>query len=411
MEEKTRMTFPQFDKNACCGCGACSLVCGETAITMREDDYGFRYPELDLDKCVGCHICKNVCNYRYGKTRNDLLKAYAGASKDREILNSSTSGGVFTEVAKWMFENNGIVYGAVFQEKNNEVTLLHKVASNIAELEELKGSKYIPSNVEMAYLGIEKHLKNNVKVLFCGTACQVDGLYGFLRKEYKNLLTIDIVCHGVPSPKVFNDYLESLRNKYRAKKVRFKFRSKKVNGWQHGGVITLETKKKKAVEKKISYMLSPFYMSFMKGQILRYSCFSCKYAGKDRPADITLGDYWGVQREQKEILIQNGGQLEMEQGISCILINSKKGAQMIQAISDRLNLYETTFGKISKGNPALCQPATRPSDWELYYKSYFQNGYSEIERLYRKKYSKQIPMFYIKSKMPNWIKRKLKKNN
>lgn len=392
------------NKSQCCGCSACANICPHNAISMLPDEAGFEYPRVDEGKCVKCHLCENICNYANSKINNSPMEAYAGVSKNVSVLQNSSSGGIFTELASILLDEQGLVYGAQLSYENENIVLAHRRIDNKKELHRIRGSKYLQSHIGNTFTEIKKSLLEGKRVLFCGTACQVDGLYGYLKKDYENLYTVDIVCHGVPSPSIYNDYLKFLKVKYKADDIQLRFRDKKKNGWQHGAVITIK-KSGKIKEKKISFMMSSFYMAFMHSQIIRESCYSCKYACKNRPADITLGDFWGIQKEHPEILKRNGGLLNEENGISCILVNTEKGHELFEVSKKNIILYNSSFEKVVRKNPALQLPPSRPSDRDVYINEYIRHGYNGIEDLYKKKYGKKYPIFVIKNLIPNKIKR------
>lgn len=395
-----------MDKTQCCGCAACANICPTGAIVMEADEAGFEYPRILQDKCVGCGACESVCGFRNSKIESKCIGAFAGASADPEVLHTSSSGGIFSEIADDVFADGGIVYGACMKETGNGVQLYHLGVSSKEELRALRGSKYFQSSIGSVFREIKEELNRGRRVLFCGTACQVDGLNRYLKKPYDTLLTVDIACHGVPGPQIYRDYISWLKKKYHAEDIQIRFRDKKKNGWQHGAVIRIIKKNGSVREKKISYQMSSFYIAFMRGQILRDSCYSCEYSYRHRPADITLGDYWGIQVEHPQLLKRNGGPLDEENGISCIMINTEKGREAFDRCKKRLTVIESSVEKIIRKNPALREPPKRPQDTEAYREAYRNEGFDGIERLYRQKYGKKYWIFAIKNMIPNSIKRK-----
>ena len=396
-----------YEKHLCCGCGACAAICPKKAISLVPDQLGFEYPQIDKNKCINCNLCEKVCRFSTKSKEKSALKAYIAASKDLNTLLSTTSGGVFTEIAKIVIQNNGIVFGASFGTDGDNIILQHDAVDTEKELHNLSGSKYMQSSVLNCYLKIQSILTTGRIVLFCGTPCQVDGLYGFLQKNYDNLFTADIVCHGVPSVKLYNDYLLFLKKKYKAHQIEFKFRDKRLNGWAHGAVITIHKPNGSIKKKKIPYKMSSFYMTFMKSKLIRKSCYSCPYVNGNRKADITLGDYWGINKEHPEALKENGGMIDEDYGVSCILVNTDKGNKLIEMCKDHLNIYNTTSEKIMKNNQALCYSASIPKDREQYVQAYLQHGYEGVEALFQKQYGKQQWSLAIKNLIPFKLKRRI----
>lgn len=378
----------------CCACGACLNVCPKNAIKMREDDAGFIYPVIDEKKCIRCYQCKKVCNYQNRGKYNDPLKAYAAVNNDENQRMQSASGGIFSAIAKDVLLHDGVVYGAAF---NKDWSVEHHRIDDYKELIELQGCKYTQSNTAFTFKSVLKDLKADKFVVYSGTPCQIDGLYGYLKKDYDNLLTVDIVCHGVPSNKMFNDYIASIEEKYDSNVSFFTFRDKNI-GWGINGSLTIQNKKHKIWESA-----SPYLYLFSKGKIYRENCYQCKYTSVHRPADLTLGDYWGIEKEHPELL----DQLDERKGISLIIANSKKGQSYLNNLS-KLDKYESTVEKVARGNAQLNHPTEKGNRDDLI-NTYINKGWQGLEERYRKeigikKYSSQL-----KSLVPRKVKRVLKK--
>lgn len=389
------------DKKDCCGCWACVNACPHQAISMREDQYGFLYPQIDDSQCVGCCLCKNVCNYQSGEVQNSPIETFAAIGKDTKLTRKSTSGGIFASIAKQFIDNGGFVCGACFDEQWN---LNHEIVSNIEYLPKLQGSKYLQSNIGSCYNEIKKLLVDGKNVLFSGTPCQVDGLYGFLRKKYENLTTIDIVCHGVPNNQMFHDYLHYLEKKHNGSITSFVFRDKDL-GWGCHGRVTFDTPKGK-IEKKQWESSTSYIYYFRGGWIYRENCYYCKYACQHRPADITLGDFWGIEKVHPEYLGRGGW--NEEEGVSLVLVNTSKGKYIIKNYSNVLDLRPSTYGKASARNGNLKHPTKKPVDRNVVLDAYSLGGWDKIEYLFKgvgwKRYITQIKML-----LPKGLKRYLKR--
>ena len=396
------------NKDECCGCNACASICPTGSIKMQYDDLGFLYPTINDSTCIKCGRCVKACDIKNVEKHNVPIKAFAGVSKESSIRLRSTSGGIFAVLAQEIIRSGGIVYGAIMKKNDGRYTVRHIGVSDISDLKKLQGSKYMQSTLEGVLPEIKEFLSTGKKVLFCGTPCQVAALKRYLGKEHSTLITIDILCHGVPSVKMFNDYIEYEKQKRKADGFSIDFRNKLKNHWTHGAVITIR-KHNKSKQRTIFYNLSSFYMSFMDGHIMRDSCYKCKYASKFRPADITLGDYWGIKIEHPELLKCNGGQMDHEMGISCITANSQKGLELLQQCREQLVLFETQYEKIAKSNPSFERPTSKPIDRDEYITEYVKNGFEAIDNLYRIKYKRKIPIFKLKNSIPYNVKSKIRK--
>lgn len=301
------------EKEDCCGCGACLNICPKHAITMQEGECGFIYPVIDADKYVRCGKCKTVCAFQNSGVKNSPIECYAAVSKNVEQSKNSASAGIFAAIATKIIEDGGIVYGAAFDE---DWKVHHISAETLDQLCALQGSKYAHSDIERIYSDVKEQLTIGRQVLFSGAPCQVSGLQGYLGGEYENFLTIDIVCHGVPSNRMFQDYLKTLENRHGGKVTSFTFRDKSI-GWGINGSAVIKGKKRKIWQSASSYL---YY--FTRGWIYRENCYICPYACEHRPADITLGDYWGIEKEHPELLGKS--RWDESKGVSCLIVNSAK---------------------------------------------------------------------------------------
>lgn len=294
--------------------------------------------------CIDCGICVKKCPVLTDVTRYNSLQIYASKIKDEDALFRSTSGGVFYELAKLILGKKGVVFGCAYDEN---LVARHIYVDNLEDIKKLQNSKYVQSNLEGIFAKVKEFLQSNTPVLFCGTGCQVAGLKAFLSKDYEHLYTADIVCHGVPSPKLFEKYLGWLEKKTGDKITYFNFRSKKSHGWQH--YFQYDTKTKS----KVTYgLFDPYYNAFISSKTIRESCYSCKFANTQRPADITLGDYWGIEQAHPDFY--------SSKGVSLVLVNSEKGTKMWQDIANTLTYIESDIKKAVPLNSNLVNPPKRP---------------------------------------------------
>ena len=236
----TNQLYP--DKSKCCGCGSCAASCPKNAISMKNDENGFRYPVIDPEKCVDCGICLRSCAFQNIKETNIPLAVDAAVRKDREKLKKSASGGMFAVIAEKIISQGGAVYGCSMERVGGKLYPMHRKAENLRELSSLLGSKYVQSDLGNVFGDIKKELLTERKVLFCGTPCQVAGLKGFLKKDYENLLTLDLICHGVPSAKMFQDYIAHTEQKRKIKIENFRFRAKTGRTGLSGEIIYTDGK-------------------------------------------------------------------------------------------------------------------------------------------------------------------------
>jgi len=329
----------------CCGCNACGDVCAHGAITFKTDIEGFWYPVVDETKCVDCRLCERVCPELHigelKKNDNNPPVTVAAINKNMAVRWDCTSGGAFSALAEVMYEQGGYVSGAVYDEN----FLVHNFVSDKPEdLSRLRSSKYLQSNAEGLYVRIRELLRNGKKVLACGTPCQMAALRLFLHKDYDNLVIVDFICRGVNSPKVYRKYLDSLERKYGGKVVYVKAKNKEL-GWRN------LTRKVVFDNGKVYYgvkMDDNFRRGYHTNVFCRPSCYTCQYKGFPRIADITIADYWGIEKINKN--------LDNNIGTSMILLNSKKGENFFGQVKDKIEWEYTTFESILPGNVALTKP-------------------------------------------------------
>ena len=330
------------DYEKCTGCGACVQRCPKRCISWTQREFGFRYPQIDKDACVNCGQCEKVCPIDKALEVSAEQKAYAAVHKDDEVLAKSTSGGAFTAIADAVFAQGGIVYGAAMLDG---MQVKHIRTSGKDDFEGLRSSKYLQSDTGTTYQMVEQDLKQGKTVLYSGTPCQIDGLKNFLGKDYENLYTADIVCHGVGSQAYFDKYMDYARERYGKIKA-LRFRSKEYAGWSCCGVVVVDSSD---CLKKIPYrdFDNYYYSYFLSGDIYRKSCYSCKYANTNRVGDFTLGDYWGVEALNLP--------LQTENGCSLLLVNNQHAMQLLDEI-ESLDRVETTVEQAAHCNKQLNAP-------------------------------------------------------
>lgn len=365
----------------CCGCTACENICPHNAISMQPDNLGFLYPVVNNNRCVECGLCEKVCQFKevYNRYENfSSPQVYALRLLEEEQLTRSQSGGAFFAIASHFIKNGGFVYGAAF---NEQWEVIHKRVDNLKDLESLRLSKYVQSNLSNIFLSVRNDLKENKTVLFTGTACQIAGIKSYIpQRLHENLYCIDIICHGVPSPQIWKDYLHYLEKKYHSKIISACFRNKRF-GW-HGAKETFILENGKELIRQTSNRL------YFNGLSIRKSCASCKFTNLNRVGDITIGDFWGLPKDspyEKD-----------NRGLSLILINSLKGDYILQYIKKDCIIEPSTTQKCLQ--PQLQYPARLSplqdafiKDYELYGFKYVGKKYGDLSwKFYRRKFFNQI---------------------
>lgn len=394
------------NKEMCCGCGVCMSVCSNKAICLIEDEYGFVYPEINAEGCVQCGLCIRVCPYKNKLDVNYPQKCYIAYHKQESIIMKSASGGAFAALASAVLGEGGVVFGAAYVEENENLSVQHIGIDSIDELYRLQGSKYVQSRTDKVFSEVKERLKQGKMVLFSGTPCQVAALKQVVDKQQENLITVDLVCHGVPSQKLFHIYLSYLENKFNGKIKQFNFRDKR-KGWENYTMNMLIRKNVRNFEKSIHCRNSAFYEHFLHADIHRENCYSCPYAQEKRISDITIGDYWGIRTSHPDITkLDNWNNLERN-GISCVLVNTEIGMKLLKNINN-LSMIHSTIEKIANENGQLRHPNERPKNRESILKSYLQS-YERVEYSYKKSVGKKWYFFKLKNLIPKGMKRNIKR--
>lgn len=369
------------DKKNCSGCKACYNICPKNCIEMCIDKEGFAYPKVDESKCINCGLCDKVCPEIniYGNERAYDKPTCLAAWNNVEITREdSSSGGVFTGIAEWIILNGGVVFGASYDET---FKVKHKEINAIEDLSELRGSKYVQSDINETLSKVKQNLDSGKKVLFTGTPCQVAGLYNYLQKEYEQLYTCDIVCHGVPSPTVFEKYKLDLEKQYESNIKSIAFRNKKY-GWKKYSVVMKFDNDGVYSE---TLARDVYMQGFLRNYYLRPSCYECSYAKILRVSDITLGDYWGIASKYPE--------LDDDKGTSLLLINTDKGKSMINGCKNDLFTKECDVDHAISGNPSIISSVKVPNLREKFFEDLNSRDFKYVIKKY------MSPPSYIQSKV------------
>lgn len=355
------------DPRACYGCTACVQICSHKAIRMMPDREGFMYPVVDQSKCVHCGQCSAVCPAENGPESLQAIAHYAVMNRDEATLKRSSSGGVFRLLAEYVLGLNGCVVGCVWDDDNRPVL---RIAENKEELLPMQGSKYLSSDPKDVFWEVRRRLVAGQIVLFTGSPCQNAGLLNFLRKPFDNLITMDFLCHGMPSQKVFEAYTAHLEQQYRGRVENFQFRDKEMRGWGHAESFIIGKKKRNRFGHT-----SPYTYGFINGYFNRYSCYECPFRG-NRFTDFTVSDYWGVGRYHSTF--------ETDKGVSAVSINSKKAEKIFHLIEPQCQVESTRAKWIAEENPAIMhnEPESVPSLRKVIYSMIEENGWKNVEENY-----------------------------
>lgn len=386
----------------CCACTACASICPKGAITMVPDENGFVYPVVDESKCVRCGLCEQVCAYRNDVppvSQKKVSVAVSGCTDVRE----SASGGLFAAFAQTVIDRGGAVYGCAMIYEKGQLWPRHICVTEQQDLIRLKGSKYVQSDLTGMYPDVRRRLAEGQTVLFSGTPCQVAGLKGFLRKEYENLFTVDIICHGVPGGKLFRDYISFEEKKRGAKITSFRFRDKS-QGWKLHGAMTLDSGETVYFEPEES----SYYQMFLNSYTYRENCYSCPYASDHRPGDVTIGDYWCVELVHPELLRENGGQLDHESGTSCLIVNNERGEQLLRQFGQGIVRWPSTYENAAKYNRQLMAPSSLKPERETVL-AMARESYETVDAWYQRRLRKIKMKRAVRRAVPRPVKKLLRK--
>lgn len=375
----------------CCGCTACASICPHDAITMKPDALGFLYPDVDDSKCIDCGLCEKVCafNDNYDTSLNlDKPLAYGARHKDMKEIETSRSGAAFIAISDYILEQGGVVYGAGY---TDHFRVVHKRATTKEERDEFKGSKYVQSDMCGVFRQVKKDLRDGLIVLFSGTPCQTSGLNSYVGKKLReNLYLVDIVCHGVPSPFVWRDYLAYLEKKQGSPIVWVNFRDKQKYGW----AAHHETFKFKTEGGKMS-----FKYLFYKHIMFRKSCGKCHFTNLKRPSDITIADFWGWEKTDPRFN-------EDDKGCSLVLLNTEKGRKLFEAVKKQLNTIPVELQDCIQ--PNMQRPSVIDEKRDQFEREYAKHGFKYIYFKYGEdgiRYKLKQLKTQIKQRIKRFLKR------
>ncbi len=379
------------EKKSCTGCGACSHSCPKNCIDLKENNEGFLYPVIDSDICVECGKCKKVCPINNLPEKN-LSKFYMGWNRDDKTTMKSSSGGVFSALAKTIFDMNGVVFGA--SQKYNPNYVYHTVVKSYDELDKIRLSKYNQSDLKDTFVEVKDFLVNNTPVLFCGTACQIGGLLKYLsftkaKNNLSLLYTVDVLCHGVASQKTVNAFIKSKEKKYKKKIKKYYFRTKTNKGGWKSGCGTMKLIFNDGSSKVAPLGTDTFFLGFNNNLFLRESCYNCKYCGQKRVADFTIADYWGVPENSVS-------DKQLFRGVSVLTVNTSKASDLLSELEKYMVFSEISPEIAVANNRSFSKPNPRPQNRDYFFETLDKMDYdSAIKKLLGKTYIKSRIKYYI----------------
>lgn len=339
--------------NSCVGCRSCELSCPRQCISFKTNLEGFLYPVINTKECINCGQCSKHCpvnnkNIIFSKPIN----IYGLINKNRKDILKSASGGASDVIARHILQNDGVVFGCAY---NENLSVCHIAITDISDLWKIQSSKYVQSDIKECYKECKQYVQSGKYVLFTGTPCQIAGLYAYLgENSFKNLFTLDLICHGVPSPLLFSRYIGYLEKKIHEKILYYNFRYKGRKGWGTYYYYYSANKSKTG-----SLDFDKYGMHFLNGDCYRESCYNCMYAKLERVSDITVGDFWGIEKVKHDIDIRNG--------VSMVLVNSLKGKYLLDNINENTIIFETDKEKSIIKQNNLKKPTTRPESRNFFY--------------------------------------------
>ena len=388
----------------CCGCGACREACPAGAISMLEDGCGFVLPQIDADACIRCGRCKQVCGFQHKLGQLTGERSYAAATVEGQIERSA-SGGVFGALARAMVARGGVVFGCAYEQGEDGLLVRHRAARTEEELEGLYGSKYAQSSASVCFGEVECELRAGREVLFSGTPFQIAGLRGYLGRPYDGLITVDIVCHGVPSELMLRGYLRGLERSG-ARVTDAKFRPKR-DGWSES--LQLEIVYTNGKQDYVPSDCSSYYDSFLRLETLRDSCYACPFAGPLRSGDLTIGDFWGIGEVRPDLLDNAGGPFSVVRGVSCLLVNTDAGARWLEELGEKIVREPVAFEDMALRNDQLRHPAEEPASRATYLAAFADGGWGAVEELWQRAARRRRALRTVKGFVPRPLKRAVKR--
>ena len=359
-----------IEKKQCCGCQACANACPKKCITMKADSEGFLYPVIDEAVCINCGLCEKVCPFNKEEPlRTSKPTAYAAKILDDDIRNQSSSGGIFSMLANQVLQESGIVYGVAMSDDLKSAR--HIRVDKPDELYRLRGSKYLQAITGDIFKQVKSDLDEGKKVLFSGVPCQINGLKCFLRKDYENLFTVEVICHGTPSPALWAKYFDYLEDKYQAKIEKVNFREKR-NGWKTFGL----TEDGENISQYLNQHQDSYMQMFLRNYCLRPSCYDCVAKKLESMADLTIADFWGIQNVAPE--------MDDDKGTSLVLVQTHKGEKFLDSLKNQFVSKKVDFETGIKSNVSYWKSCEKPVQRKTFFVDMENMSFEELQDKYCK---------------------------
>ncbi len=358
-----------INKADCCGCSACANACPKSCIEMKPDEEGFLYPEVDTESCINCGLCDKICPIKTAEAvsqDNAVSDAFCLRAKSTDIVKDSTSGGFFTPLCEYVLNKNGVVFGAAYTE-SKKIEHISVSCKNKEDVKLLRGSKYVQSNLCDSFTKVKELLKNGVTVVYSGTPCQIEGLLSFLRAPYDNLITVDLICKGIPSPMLWEKYINYQEQKYKSEVEKVTFR-KKTYGY-HSGTMELVFKNGKVYHGsgRVDYMLKSYYKEICS----RASCYECHFKTDHHKSDFTIFDCWSASK-----LVS--GLKDDDFGYTNVFVNTEKGRKLLNELSDSYECYPIDLEKAIELDGVMVRRSAIPhKERKNYYKNLMETPFPE----------------------------------
>ena len=382
---------------------ACANICPVDAIYIKTDEYGFEAIDIENEKCIKCGKCYQVCTAKSKVNRNTPLRCFAAQMNDRSALMNSASGGAFQSLALSVLQKGGVCYGCSSEMSDNGFEARHIRIDKVDDLDKILNSKYIPSFIQRSYNLALKDLKNGKTVLFSGTPCQIEGLNAFLGKDYDNLITSDIICHGVTSKKLFNDYLKAVEKRDNIIITDYLFRDKSISWGTNFCYSYKKANSEKVYTRHCPREESSYMAHYLRGNIFRENCYSCTLANTNRASDFTFGDYWEIEREHPEFVTSSSPRINLRCGVSCILANTEKAIGYLPLLEEKMLIKEVTLDSITPHNGNLNAPSPKGADRIAVLEECKTNGYSSIDKQYVKRIGASLKKYRIKNALKSHL--------